>query len=53
VFFKGSLNLFQADAVPMADPLPTPIFATLETHPYVCAGEPPRHLTIPSYFRRA
>jgi hypothetical protein len=53
VFFKGSLNLFQADAVPMADLLPTPSFATLETHPYVCAGESPRHLTIPGYFRRA
>ena len=51
VFFKGSLNSFQADAVPIADLLPTPIFATLETHPYVCAGEP-RHLTIPGYFRR-
>jgi hypothetical protein len=53
VSFKGSLNPFQADAVPIADLLPTPIFATLETHPYVCAGEPPRHLTIPGYFRRA
>jgi hypothetical protein len=53
VSFKGSLNSFQADAVPLADLLPTPIFATLETHPYVCAGEPPRHLTIPGYFRRS
>ena len=50
--FKGSRNFFQANAVPIADLLPTPIFATLESHLYVCTGEPPRHLTMPGYFRR-